>query len=192
MNRDAGNLFDLVQDVQTAPAPVSLDGIRAVGDLLQLAQHEMGNGQRSFQETCFAYIRHSTVNDDAGVEDLVRFLQAPIAENPAQGREVEILCFVGPQDQPHIGHQDQNHDLGEGACSRIERHPSNDDTDQARAHDAENGTNGGTDEGLQGTPANADLHENDQQSEGAAKDQRGRRREVKRPDEVTADYSSGE
>src|SRR6266508_2227098 len=192
LNRDPGHLFDLVQDIQTAPAAVSLDGIRAVGDLLQLAQHEMGNGQRSFQEACLAYIRHSAVNNDAGVEYLVRFLRVPIAENPAQGREVEIFCLISPANQPHIGHQYQNHDLGEGVCSRIEGHASDDHTDQARAHDAENGTDGGTDDGLQRAQADADLYENDQQSEGAAKEQRRKEVEAKRPDEVAADYSSGE
>ena len=68
-----GTDFDFFENVEPAAAPIPLDRIGAVGDLLQLAQHEMGHYQRPFQESGLADVGDAAVNDDAGVENFVGF-----------------------------------------------------------------------------------------------------------------------
>jgi len=68
----AGNPLHALEHVEAALAPVALEGIGRVGDLLELPQDELRDDQGAFEEARLAEIHDAPVDDDGGVEDLER------------------------------------------------------------------------------------------------------------------------
>src|SRR5262249_38103680 len=58
-----------LEDVQPAPPAVALDLVRAVGDALQLLQHETGDDQLGVDDPRFTDIGNPAVNNYAGVQN---------------------------------------------------------------------------------------------------------------------------
>src|SRR5262245_8268193 len=66
----AGNPLHALEHVEAALAPVALEGIGRVGDLLELPQHELRDDQGALEEARLAEIHDAPVDDDGRVEDL--------------------------------------------------------------------------------------------------------------------------
>ena len=56
--------------VEAPAAPVALERIGGIGDLLELLQNELGDYQRPVHETRLANVGDAAVDDDAGIEYL--------------------------------------------------------------------------------------------------------------------------
>ena len=95
LHRDPGDRLYLLQDIESAAAAVTLGRIRAVGDLLQLAQHKVGNHQGPFQKSRLADVRHTPVDDNACVEHLAGLPDTVVGEKSSKRRQVEILSLIG-------------------------------------------------------------------------------------------------
>ena len=66
---DLGVVLHPLEHVQPAPAAVPLQLVRAVGDRLQLLQHEARHDQLGVDEPRITDIGNPAVDDDAGVQD---------------------------------------------------------------------------------------------------------------------------
>ncbi len=102
----------LLQNIQPAPAALPPGTVRGIGDDLQLAQHELGHQQRSFQEAGLHHIGNAAIDNGAGVEDLEVALTA---RSPLAGKElgqapgkVQQVALAGAHHQPDIRHQHEH------------------------------------------------------------------------------------
>ena len=67
---DMDSFLNPLKNVEPLPAPVALEGIRGIGDVLQFVEDELGNEENSVEKPSFAHIRDAAVDDHAGVENL--------------------------------------------------------------------------------------------------------------------------
>jgi len=84
-------------DVQPATSPIALERIRGVRHQLQFAQHELGSHNGSIEKSGFRNVRDTSVNNHAGIENLVTFLVLPLAADVQElrlnnGQAEACLC----------------------------------------------------------------------------------------------------
>src|SRR5579864_5336865 len=106
------HFLDALQNIETAAAAIAFHGVGGIGDQLQFAQHELRDDEHAIEKTGFGDVGDAAVDDDAGIEDLKGFLWPFFpTENAAQGGKVQQIAFVGADDQPDIGHPQQEEKL---------------------------------------------------------------------------------
>ena len=115
-----GHLLDLLEDVQTAAAAVALQGVRGVGHLLQLAQHELRHHQRAVEEAGLADVGDAAVDDDGGVEHLVLVEARVVLERGDDARGLEPLALARPQHDAHVDEEDDEQDVDEVLGHEVE------------------------------------------------------------------------
>ena len=135
--RDA---LQALQHVESALAPVALERVGRVGDLLQLAKDELGDDQRAVEEAHLAEVHDATVDDHGGVEDL-ESLAARGGLGEELGRHVLELVPLGERDRgAQVGEEQAEEPAperprvgGDGAHGRPQPEP------EPEPHDAAHG-----------------------------------------------------
>ena len=112
-----------LQHVESALAPVASQRIRGVGDLLQLAQHELRHDQRPIDEAGLADVGDASIDDHRCVEHL-RELPPPSAREEDGRHRLEIgppaqcrgSAEIGAEQrrQPDAGHAGVGHERRDG------------------------------------------------------------------------------
>src|SRR5580704_5571592 len=69
-NFEAGHFLHALQNFQAAAAALAFQGIRRIGDHLELVKDEAGQAERSIQKMRFANIDDTAVDEDTGVYEL--------------------------------------------------------------------------------------------------------------------------
>ena len=128
----------MVEDVQAAPAALALQPVGRIGHELELLEDELGNDERPLDEPRVAEVGDAAVDDDARVEDLVAAAGAFSLKKPEEVGRVEPLRLPRPDEEPDVGHDDQEEDADEGGhllraddglVDRAE-HPAEEDADE--------------------------------------------------------------
>src|SRR5207302_3089832 len=104
----------------------------------------------AIEKTGFGDIGNAPVDDYAGVENFVALLELFLsAKNAAQGGKIQQVAFIGPDDQPHIGHQQHDHELEEISRRTILKTVLDDQGKQVGPENSENAANGRADQALE-------------------------------------------
>ncbi len=105
LDRDPGHLLDPLKNVEATAATIAFQRVSRVRHLLKFTQNEVRNDQDAIQESCFADICNPSIDDDAGIENLVCLLRWPLtAENSAKGRKIQQVALVRAYNQPNVRH----------------------------------------------------------------------------------------
>src|SRR5262249_29164660 len=84
LHSNSCHLLDALENVEAATPSIALKRIGRIGNLLQFAEHKVRNDEDSIEESCFANVGNTAIDDHACVEDLVDLLcRSLAAENAA-------------------------------------------------------------------------------------------------------------
>src|ERR1022692_2112832 len=109
-----GHFLHALQDVEPAAAAIALHGIGRIGHQLQFPQHELGNYQHAIQKSRLCDIGDAAIDDDAGVQNLVRlFGRLLSSENAAERGQIQHVALRGADNQADISHDEQQGHLQE-------------------------------------------------------------------------------
>ena len=97
LDRRARFLLHPVEDLEAPAAAVASEGVRAVGDVLQLIEHEARHDQRAIDEARFDDLGDPPVDDRRGVDDDARLTGSVL--RPKILRPPEEADRVGGHDQ---------------------------------------------------------------------------------------------
>ena len=174
-----------LQDVEAAASAIALERVGGVGHQLQLAQYELRGDDDAVEESGFGDVGDAAVDDHAGVEDLVALLALLLAaEDSAQGRQVQQVALVGPDDQSDIGHQEHDQDLQEALGVPGGNAVADDQRKQVGAEDAEDTAHGGANQALQTDPAQPPFEQDDAEADERAHHGIQPRRQVERISQI--------
>ena len=93
-HRGAGDALEALEHVEPTFAPVALERIGSVRDLLELAQDELRDHERALEKSHLAQVHDASVDDHGRVEDLV-CLAPPHRLREELGRHVLELVALG-------------------------------------------------------------------------------------------------
>src|SRR5579862_6087540 len=107
-------------------------------------------------------IGDASVDDDAGVENLVAFLALLLtAEDAAEGGQVQQVSLIGADDEADVGHEQHDQDLQEALGVALRNAIANDEGEEVSATDSEETSNGGADEPFEADHAELPFEDDD-------------------------------
>jgi hypothetical protein len=158
-----------LQNVQPAAAAIALQRIARIGNQLQLTKNELWSDHNAIQESRLRNIGDSAIDDHAGIQDFVAFLELFLTtEDAAKCGQIQEVALVRADDQPDIRHQQHDHDLEEAAQRSIDQAVMNDQCEQVSANDAEDASDRRPDQPLQADPQQPPLEKHNCDSEAGA------------------------
>ncbi len=159
------HFLNALQDVEPAASAVALHGVGRIGHQLQFAQDELRDHQHAVEKAGLGDIGDAPVDDDAGIQDFERLLRRFFApENTPQRRQVQHVTLLGPDDQAHVGHQQQQANLQKRLRSGLAENQGH----EKRAGDSQDRAHRSPDQTLQADLFQPHLEENDDQTQKQA------------------------
>ena len=161
---ERGVRLQAVEHVEAAAAPLAFGRVGRVGHLLKLAEDELRDDDCAGEEAGLGHVGDAPVNDDGGVENLHVLARQLVAEDAAQGRQVEVVALGRADHQADVGHDEGQGEGQEGFrrgvdCARLL--VADEEPDQHAAHDAHDRADASADQSLQGGALDAYLEEDD-------------------------------
>ena len=102
-------LLHPVEDLEATPAAIAAQRVRAVGDVLQLVEHEPRDDQRAVDEAGLDDLGDPAVDDRARVDDDARVARLAPGGSPADGRRTRPDRLGGDQQVAPLGHGQADH-----------------------------------------------------------------------------------
>ena len=110
------HLLDALQHFEAAASALALQRIGGIGDELKFVQNELRNDESAVDELGFGNVRHTAVNDHAGIEKLAGVARAAFAaEDAAEGLQVEHVAFIGAEYEADVSHHEKRGERAERA-----------------------------------------------------------------------------
>src|SRR5581483_3805877 len=163
------DFLQALQNVESPAPPISLERIGGVRHQLQLTQYELRGDDDSIEEAGLSDVSDTAIDDHAGIENFVALFPLLLApEDPSQCRQVQQIAFVGPDDQTNVGHQQHDKDLKEALGMSLGNAAADDEGEKIRPADAEDTSDGRSDEPLQADRAQLPFEQNDRCTDARA------------------------